>query len=197
MVTKITTHIEDAKNRLLFQYKNSTKLHDLTDAFFLEQVQDIEDALYGLLNRLNIDGSSGIQLDHIGNIVGQEREGFSDTIYRLFLKAKIGQNISCGDIERVLSIWSLITQAGIIELIEAYPAEVDLWTDTPLDAAIIDIAFELIQKVVSAGVAVHHVGVFDPDEAFAFEGGGAETKGFGSIYDIELGGKLSYIQAHI
>lgn len=196
MVTKITTHATDAKARLLLQYKESTKIKDLMDSLFLNEVQSIEDALYALLDKLNIDNMSGIQLDNIGDIIGQSRSGMADTIYKLFIKAKIGQNISCGDIERIISIWKLMSQAGIVQLLEAYPAQIDLMTDTAMGTAVIDIAFELIQNAAGAGIQVFSVGVFDPDEAFGFAESGPDTKGFGDYYDPSIGGKLAYIQAH-
>ena len=54
-IAKITTHNADALARLLYQYRDSTKLQGLITALFGTQVQEIEDAGYDLLTRLDID----------------------------------------------------------------------------------------------------------------------------------------------
>lgn len=168
-VTQITTHEIDARKRLLFQYKDSPNIISLIDSLGGQQIQDLEDALFQLNMRLDIDNSEGVQLDNIGGIVGQVRNGQSDAQYRLFLKAKGGRNVSEGDIERVLSVWKLITGGTVVQLIENYPAEVELYSDIPVPDALASFAFALMQDVVSAGVRVVS-SIISPENAFGFEG---------------------------
>lgn len=178
-ITHITTHREDAKNRLLQQYKNKPNFEGLINALFGIQIQESENALHGLFGRLNIDTSVKVQLDKIGVIVGQPRYSLDDNIYRLYIKGKIGVNTSEGEIEKFISVWQLITQASIVQVLEAYPAEVDLYTDTPLDSSLVSLAFDMIKKVAAGGVAVGFTAVFFPI-AFGFEDGGTGIEGFGS-----------------
>ncbi len=196
MIDKVLTHTEDAKKRLLHQYKGRPNLEALIDALGGQQIQDIENALHGLYRRLNIDDQEETQLDRIGSIVGQNRFDFDDTVYRLWIKAKIAQNISDGTIERILDIWRLISGRDRVQLMENYPAEVALWTDTELDEGIVDLVFSFLQKVTGGGIPVGYIGVFDPDNAFGFEDSGPDTGGFGDATDSSAGGQLAFIQAH-
>lgn len=168
--TQITTHETDALARLLYQYKGKVNIESLIKDLYTTRTQLLENGLFQLFGRLNIDNSTGVQLDGIGTIVGQLRLGLSDAVYRLFLKAKIGANVSEGDIPRVIDVWKLITNANIVQLLEAYPAEVDLYYDVPLDDSLKDLAFDLIQKVVVAGVAVGFLAVFENGNAFTLDG---------------------------
>lgn len=194
-ITQITDHKQAAKDRLLQQYKGKTNVEGFVDGLGGDQIQELEDALFDFFDRLDIDIATGQQLDNIGQIVGQDRLGLADPIYRLFLKAKIGQNVSESEIERVIDVWKLITQANIILLLESFPAQVDLFTDVELPPTLVDAAFELIQNVVGAGIPVQTIGIFDATEAFGFDASGPNTKGFGDDTNPLLGGKLAKILA--
>ncbi|MCK5610309.1 DUF2612 domain-containing protein [Candidatus Pacearchaeota archaeon] len=193
--TQITTHEEDGLNRLLYQYKGKTKLEDLIKDISTTQIQELENSSFQLFSRLSIDISEGVQLDNIGTIVGQPRNALDDVTYRLFLRAKIGQNTSEGEIEKVLDIWRLISGADNIRLMEVYPAEIWLYYDTVLAEELVDMAFELMQNVVGAGIIVRFLISYDTDNAFAFAGGDSiKISGFGDANDPLIGGKLSTIQ---
>jgi hypothetical protein len=179
MITQITDHTLAAQNRLIQQYKDSTNLKDLIEDLFGTQVQELEDVFWDLLSRLNINTMVGTQLNNIGTIVGQARNGQTDAIYRLFIQAKIGVNVSESEASRVIDVWKLITQANIVHMFEAFPAEVDLYTDVALDPALVDIAFALIQDVVGGGIAVGFVGVINNVDDFGFDGA-PNSLGFGS-----------------
>lgn len=184
VVPIITTHNQDAKNRLLEQYKKEPGIEGLIESYFGNQIQDLEDVLQLFFDRLNIDISEGVQLNGIGKIVNQDRLGLTDEIYRLFLKGRIGANVSEGDIERLIGVWKTITQANIVKLEEIFPAEVNLATDIALPENLIDIAFALIQNVSGAGIGVG-ITTFLPEDAFSFEGADpAITKGFGELISI-------------
>lgn len=180
-VTKIRQHAKDAKDRLLFQYKGKTNIENLIDSLLGTQIQDFENAAFTLFGRLNIDKSTGKQLDRIGDLIGQKREGKIDSLYRLFIKAKIGANISQGDIERLISVWKLLTNSSSVHLVEAFPAEVELYSDTALSTSSVNDAFTLIQKVSAGGVKVGYTAVFDKTEAFGFLGSGSNSLGFGGV----------------
>ena len=196
-VTKVTTHNTDALARLLYQYRDSTNLKSLITAIFGTQVQDIENAIYQLMTRLDIDNSEGDQLDGIGEIVGQERQGLSDDLYKLWLKAKIGKNTSEGDLERVISIWSLFNpDATVIHIYEYFPASISISSNSALDPVYASYLTEILgfmQGIVCAGISVSTIIVFDPDNAFGFYGA-TDAGGFGDLNDSEVGGEFSYIE---
>jgi len=178
-VTKITDHAQAAKDRLLFQYKGKVNIEALLDSLGGQQIQDLEDILFDINSRLDIENSEGVQLDNIGIIVGQPRSGQDDITYRLFLRAKAGRNVSEGDIERVLSVWKIITGGTVVQLFENYPAEVELSSDVSVPDALASDAFALMQDVVSAGVRVVS-SIISPENAFGFEGS-VGTLGYDTI----------------
>ena len=157
-----------------------------------QQIQDLEDTLISLLDRLDISTMEGDQLDLIGGIVGQDRQGFTDTKYRLFLQAKIGQNVSETDIERVLSTWILLTQATTIELVEIFPAEITLYSEITVDASELTLLFEFVRDILAAGVNFGGYGVFPEAGTFGFSptSGGFSTDGTtggGKFYNKQVG----------
>lgn len=193
MIIKITDHVQQALNRLLFQYKESTNFRDFVTTVMGEQIQDIEDIGFELFGRLDIDNQEGEQLDGIGEIVGQPREGLTDDEYRVFLKARIAVNVSEGDAERLINTWKLLMDANTVELIENFPAEVSFYTDTSIGNPNLEaLAFELIQLVAAGGVRVGFAAVY-PDNAFGFADSGINTSGFGDDTDGNIGGEFSSI----
>ena len=179
-VTQITTHSEDAKNRLLFQFQGKPNIEGLLDSLGGQQIQDLEDILFDISTRLDIDVSIGVQLDNIGKIIGQARSGQNDETYRLFLKAKAGRNVSEGDIERVISVWKIITGGSLIQVVESYPAEIELFSDIPVSDELAPAAFSLMQDVVAAGVRVVS-SIISPEDAFGFENS-IGTLGFDDLF---------------
>ncbi len=75
----------------------------------LAPIQDVEDALQQLKTGRSIDTAVGAQLDAIGKLVGQSRDGVTDDeIYRRYIRARISTNKSDGLIEDILTIADLI-----------------------------------------------------------------------------------------
>ena len=59
----------------------------------------------------------------------------------------------------------------------------------------VELALNLIQKVVGAGVRVVFLGVFSTENAFAFTGvPNAGAGGFGDLNDPEVGGEFASLQ---
>jgi hypothetical protein len=192
-ITQITTHETDALGRLIQQYKGKPNIEALISVKAL-RMQELENAFYAIKDRLNIATQVGVQLDRIGDIVGQPRNGITDdVIYRLFLNAKIGLNSSNGDAEKIISIWNLLSQSTQTQLIENFPAEISLLSNNKMDDAIVLLAYDLIQQVASAGVKIVLLGYYDPDAPFAFEGNDptGKNKGFGDDLDPTVGGKFA------
>ncbi len=193
-ITKITTHSIDALARLLYQYRDSTRLQGLITALYGTQAQELEDAIWQLLTRLDINTSEGEQLDRIGEIVGQPRYGMADDLYRIWLKARIGRNTSEGDIERVISIWKLFNpEATTVQLVENFPAEMAIYSDTGLDPSYSAEILEFMQQVTGAGIRFGYAVAFDPDNAFGFSGS-TNAGGFGDATDPDTGGELSSLE---
>jgi hypothetical protein len=71
-------------------------------------IQDLENAIQQLLTERTVDRAIGVQLDVIGRLVKQRREGRLDDDYRRHLRARIKANRSSGIVEEWLAIAELI-----------------------------------------------------------------------------------------
>ena len=140
----------------------SANLKALATALAGNQVQDIEDAMRDFLYGLSIDDSEGDQLDHIGEIVGEERLGKTDALYRIAIKIRIGTNVSEGVMETVITIWRLLAPGDLVEISEDYPAKIDIVSPT-LVATADELAYikERLQDVLAGGVAINELYIDD------------------------------------
>lgn len=179
-IIQITDFVKRGKLLLPTQSKGKPNLEALLDNLYSKEVQEIENVIFQLLDITDIDLSVVQQLDNLGIVVGQRRVGLTDALLRIFLKARIGANVSQGSIEDLISIWKLIVSPGVVELFENFPAEVSLYTDIPLDDALVIDAFNLMKKVPAAGVQLGFTAVFF-DTPFGFAEGSIIVDGFGNL----------------
>lgn len=192
-LSRINNHKEQARNRLLEQYKRKFVIEKYLDILVGCPIQDLEDAYFTLFEQLNINTVSGDQLDQIGDIVGQPRLGLKDDEYRISIKGRIGVNNSKGTIDNIIQIWKFMSGADNIIVTENFPAEVEISTDVPISSTLLELAISFIEQVIGAGIGFGGVVIFDPSNAFAFESSPDDprTGGFGDLDDPFAGGKLA------
>jgi hypothetical protein len=203
--TKITDHVQQAYNRILHQYKRphlnaqeyaeSTQVPKLLEALYSEGTQGLEDAAFSTINKLDIDNNEGAALDLIGEIVGQGRNNLADAEYRLYLKGKIALNSSNGTSDDIYQIWNAFSFATAADILEVFPAGIEIVTNTAPPADYLPIIRDYIDKAL--GVAISLVGIvaYDPTDAFQFAEGDTSITdpihGFGDTGDPAIGGKLA------
>lgn len=197
-VTQITTHTTDGLNRLLTQYQGKPKLEAIIRAL-IDQIQDAEDGTYSLYGRLDIDNSSGQQLDNIGTIVGRGRGDLTDAKYRIKLYFQIGKNTSQGAAEKITSLMKLLTGAAFVHNQNLGNAEIMLGVDADIAADDVDDFYQEMQDVVAGGVRLNYIICYDNGDAFAFDGTNtnAPAKGFGDTGDAGAGGKLGTLKRYL
>lgn len=195
-VTPITTHASDALKKLLEQYKFKPNIKSVID-IYTKQIQDLEDAIQPLFTERAVANAIGVQLDLIGAVVGQAREGNNDDRYRILIHVKIGQNISEGDIPRIIDVFKLLTGSAYVHLINLNDASIQLMATVDFaDQDEVDFIFRNMQKVVAGGVRIDHILCADETEAFAYAGvnAGAPALGYSNLAQT-TGGK--YAKEHI
>ncbi len=107
-ITKNTQHNEEGLALFIDRYKNKPRMAALL-TIFMNQIQDLEDALFELITDRTIDAAIGVQLDILGDIVGQpDRAGLSDDNYRTIIRARIKVNRSDGHGDQMIEILLLI-----------------------------------------------------------------------------------------
>ena len=193
VIDNISNHIAAGLNRLMAQYRNKPVLQNLLTVL-LGRTQDVEDMLQGLQGRTNIAGSVGAQLDGIGYIVGQPRNGEDDATYRALLLVRIAINVSRGTTEDIIGAFVLMTGASLVELRELYPAAFQLSTDVVItDPYVLSYLPFMVQLVKPAAVDLVFISYFDSSDPFEFASQDITPEfgnGFGDISDPSIGGKL-------
>lgn len=148
-IVRIEDHSGDALKRLIDQWSASPRYQDLIRSI-VDPCQAIEDNLIALLNLRSVETATGQQLDNLGEIVGQPRDGRTDEEYRLWIHARILANRSTGTPDDSIEIMKLIASEATTTLIEYYPAAYSVQayglTDDPHTVA------EILQAVKPAGV---------------------------------------------
>jgi len=193
-ITTITNHVERALGRSATQYREKPR-HEAFIEAFSNQVQDAEDATFGMIDARSLALAEGAQLDGIGDIVGLERAGKPDDEYRILLLVKIGQNTSQGGPEKVIQIFKLLVQADLVHYQNLEKAKIMLGSDTEIPAEDVEFVFRNMELIAAGGVRIDHIVCFDPDEPFAFKGNNPELAGAGwSDITGTQGGKFAKLQ---
>jgi hypothetical protein len=181
---QITDHADRAVDRLPMQNKGVASIEGLVRAF-ANQIQDLENAYFGLLVLRQIGIATGSQLDVIGKIVGAPREGLGDDDYRLRIRAQILVNRRSGEIETLLQIARLLI-AGTPTLEEFEPACAILTARglTFLPAGPTELA-NMLRNAKAAGVRLlTEYFTTDPGDTFTLDGTPAQSLDAGLLAGI-------------
>lgn len=132
IITKITDHVEQAESRVITQYKDSPNIKAIIE-IYAKQVQELENAIFDMIDQRTLNGSVGFQLDQLGTILGQPRQGLNDDDYRLRLKAKIAENVSEGTPNEMIEIFKILVATDDVEYLEVFPASFKLTVNDLID----------------------------------------------------------------
>jgi hypothetical protein len=147
-ITAIGDHAGQALARLIEQYKESPKLRSLL-SISCTQVQSLEDTALAVYTLRLLDNTTGVQLDGVGEIIGEARQGRGDDTYRTAILVRIAINSSGGTPEILIFIADRLANASRVQLREIYPANVEIYIEAEsLPAAI----RQLLQSATPAGV---------------------------------------------
>jgi hypothetical protein len=156
VVTKITTHSADALARLLQQLKGKDNIAALLNAINA-QVQQFENDTMSLSDLLDIDLMGGVNLDNIGDIVTQPREGRSDADYRQAIRDKISRNAGSGTPDQLIEIFRILTGSTLssIDLLEYFPAGYGIYGDAATYPS------NILESMDAATGAAIYVGIYE------------------------------------
>lgn len=155
MFKPIANHVEVAINRLPSQHRKP-KIEAFVRSI-VEPLQDLETAFLQLLTERAINTAVGVQMDVIGRIVGQTRNGLDDDTYRFRLKTRVLINRSEGTREQLIQImvFALLPSVGRIEIRNEYPAAISVALfDLPIDSVLDKELFSFLRQGTAAGVRV-------------------------------------------
>jgi hypothetical protein len=192
-------HVELALSRLIERWKADANpnLAAIVSSC-AEEVQELENAIWFVIFGRMPDYAEGAQLDMLGRIVGQGRNGLSDDQYRAHIKARIRINQSYGRAFDVIEVLRLIDTVPF-RLVEFGTASFRVTYDAPpTDAGLGHEIPELIRQSRAAGVSAY---VSFPVDRLTGRGaffGSAygptlnSARGFSSSYDPTVGGLYSH-----
>lgn len=161
---------------LIEQYKRDPALRGFIAAQLYES-QEIEDAAQDVAQSRDLDLATGAALDLFGIFLDQPRNGLSDDLYRIFLKARVLVNVGNGRGEEILDLLNqTVPDGGSFSIYEMYPAGlfVRLYETEPGLASAIS---GLVCKIKGAGIGCTVSLTPDLSGGFFY---GANSLGFGS-----------------
>lgn len=102
-ITDYDTHV----GRFVEQLKDKPMFDALAKSY-LDEVQELENALYEIILERLLENAVGAQLTNIGKIVGAPRTTDNDVDYKSQVRAKIAINLSDGTPEDIITVMALI-----------------------------------------------------------------------------------------
>lgn len=175
-LVKITDHEQRALDRLISQFKGKINIENVIK-IFTPQIQELENMFFDLLEKRYLSIAEGAQLDEIGEILNQGRNGLNDDDYRVILYNKIAEYNSEGTAEDIIGIFKIVSGSEKVVLEDLGIAGFAI---TGINANPIIVESSIIDSVKNAkiaGVKVRYI-VLTDDDTFGFQGS-ADSEGFG------------------
>lgn len=153
----IDNHVARARSYIVSQFADSPVINGLVAAI-AQEVQLAEDVLLDLTLGTRIDGAYGAQLDLLGALFGERRDGLNDATYRGFIEARLMIRLSSGTPDQVAEIAARLLGVPV-EYKPAYPAGYRLAYTlmAPIDAGLRTRILARIVEATPAGVGVELV----------------------------------------
>lgn len=193
---QITDHNEVALSRYTYQYTEAGTLQALT-TLWAERMQALEDAAWSVLTERWIAPAAGVQLDELGDIVGEPRLGRTDETYRDALEVRISINRSGGEPERIIEFLTRIAGANQVLYQEVYPAKIELFVggDVSLEQA------QRVREIVPAAVGTIYISESGGELPFGTSELGSpdptDVDGFGELgihdWGLDTGDVLEFV----
>lgn len=112
----------------------------------LTEVQILEDLIWSVMQQTRLETAEGAWLDRLGRIVGQDRVGFPDSVYRRLIAARALANRSSGLVDELAGIIGIITEPTRIDWLPHPPSTtvIQYHVRRPIDPAIRTVLKEMI-----------------------------------------------------
>jgi hypothetical protein len=161
-LTEKLNHVAEALDNLVQQFKGSGNLA-LFITSWVNEVQELEGMWFDLLENRWIATAVGAQLDGLGSIVGEDRQGRPDAEYRVAIIARVGINIGSGTPEQIITYVTTVTDGANVELAEFFPAALTVRAVTTLTTAEATIIGNLLKEIKAAGVRIDFIYGISPE----------------------------------
>lgn len=187
MSSPIPDHAQQGLALLPMQLRGKPRVEALLGAV-LRQVQELEDAVGALLRARDLSTASGASLDQLGRLVGEQRNGRSDDLFRRAVQLRVERNCSRGEPDRLIRVVRALTGSTTVTYEEPSPGVVRVSFDGQ------NLPGDLLRSMESiAPVGVRLDLVNSPAFAFAFSSVAqphepATAGGFSDVTQLQGGG---------
>lgn len=120
-VQQITSYRDRCLPLLLAQYKDSVRLRNWIGAS-LDQADDVEQDLFDIRQAHWLVNAEGVQLDTLGAVYGEERQGRTDADFRAAIGVRAAQPNS-GTPDEICTILQTVFGVTSLEYMPEYPAK--------------------------------------------------------------------------
>ncbi len=174
-IVENTQHVNQALGLLVQQFKDKPRVAAFLRAL-MNQIQKLETVLIELYSERALDTAVGVQLDGIGEIIGEDRLGRSDDAYRIGLRGRIRLNLASGTVEDIYGVLdSCLSGLYGLALEQIFPASILVTITGALPTATATEAARAISLARAAGIGSQMVYGEDLDAAsFFFSSGDTE-----------------------
>ncbi len=143
-------------------------------------LQDVEDAIFAMFSAFDVDSAVGVQLDLLGKLVGERRDGRVEDDYRAAVRTRILVNLSNGRLEDMLAVLrSLLPNAASIVATDLYPAHIRFDVVDDFDGASPATVARLLRQAKPAGVRLTFVPVDLSDTMIWGQSPADDARGWG------------------
>lgn len=176
----VTLHTPLALLRLIEFWKNKPNLRGVL-ANYTDEIQLLENAVWDTINKRLLDNATFAQLDVLGAIVGEPRDGLADDPYRVRIRVRILINKSFGTVPDVIGVLKLADTAAF-HYVRYGTAAFQIYYDAPPSSAAAGQLARFLRETRAAGV---RCSVVVPTSL---------TRGarWGSIYDGSLNASIGW-----
>jgi len=126
MIQPIDDHVDQAKNRAVWQYKGKANWDALTEVH-AERIQVLEDVLEQVLKERALSSSVGVQLDRFGADYNIDREGQNDDDFRARINIGINLLRSSGQVNNLLVNFQRLVGTRQIAIQQIFPLALLMW----------------------------------------------------------------------
>lgn len=152
-------HVEIAKE-LLEQWSDKPKVMGLVESYFRE-VNELEGLLFELLNGRSIYTGVGVQLDIIGSLFNERRDGRDDETYRSAILGRISQQYADGTTEKFMQSLRITSGSDYVDFWEHMSADIHAYMGK-------GVSFNTWSSVLNAAPAGVSVRIIFDDEEDSF-----------------------------
>lgn len=145
-----TAHAVEAISHLIDFFKYGPRNQEVLKTIGL-QLQELEDMYWAMYHAFDGDTAVGDQLDILGRLVGEKRQGRVDDDFRAAVKVRILVNISNGTIPELLKISETMVPTASVLIAEVAPMTIQVNFST-LTGTTLRTVFQILRKAKAGGV---------------------------------------------